>query len=69
MKILKPTHRELGAIVFTCQNCGCEFEADKHEYVVTGSAYIDNVLNCLRVKCICPCCKYPCTGTIYGDRE
>lgn len=69
MKILKPTHRELGAIVFTCQNCGCEFEADKHEYVVTGSAYIDNVLNCLRVKCIWPCCKYPCAGTVYGDRE
>ena len=68
MRILK-SEKELGAIVFTCQNCGCKFEADNHEYIVTGSAYIDNVLGCLRVKCICPRCQYPCAGTIYGDRE
>ena len=68
MKIIEPG-KKLGHIFFSCRNCKCKFEADDNDYTVTEVASIDDALYYRRLKCICPCCKYPCAGTVYGDRE
>lgn len=62
MKIIKPgSHQEIAKPKrFTCQRCGCVFEADVSEYHVTSQfAYVyDGIL---------AECKYPfCDTTAYA---
>lgn len=43
---------------FICNNCGCEFEADKDEYKPTSQ--IGLIQGCKNYNIKCPCCNAYC---------
>lgn len=43
---------------FTCNTCGCEFEAEKGEYKLTSQIGI--MQGCKNYYIECPCCKSYC---------
>lgn len=61
MKILK--HGDLKLRKFTCDDCGCEFVADKTEYEIYEFQAPKNLITTYMV--ICPDCSLPIS--VHGD--
>lgn len=57
MKIVKPGKLP-DAIAFTCSVCGCEYEADKKDYMLTDIAVYKNKVIISIYSCACPCCGW-----------
>lgn len=51
MEIIKPGNIEKNEKMFSCQNCGCEFEAYDTEYT---DIFVNGAL---KYFCVCPTCK------------
>lgn len=63
MKIIKPGVIDKHPLIFVCDECGCEFEADDTEYWTCG--IVEKRLSGKEARCMCPCClhsvEYPYT--------
>lgn len=57
MKILKEGHNTNPA-KFTCDSCGCEFEAENGEYRVDSVGLALDKAYMRVLKCDCPICGY-----------
>lgn len=57
MNIIKPG-KTPDSISFTCSACGCEYEADKKDYMLTDVMLYKNKVITDVYSCDCPCCGW-----------
>ena len=62
MKIVKPGKLP-DSIAFTCSVCGCEYEADSKDYMLSDIMLIGNKIVNRIYTCNCPCCGWSNTNT------
>lgn len=67
MKILKPGKRPDTTLLFKCQWCGCEFEADDREYIIEPFITIKGFV--YKAYRSCPTCGCQCSTKVIYKKE
>ncbi len=64
MKIVKPGDLEPTKLRFSCETCGCVFEADASDYSFMGYTGYDKYY-----RCDCPTCNNECVLKVEGGDQ